>query len=326
MELLLENIKNITKPTYKTYFGIVTKYKFASYCGKGNLLTITPTNENRVNLLKNYWQNLLDNHQFLNNNFIETGIFNILLINKDSFESEGRLQQIQFYTLVDPIICSKCNKNVPSACCKNGVCKYCAGKDIVTASKILTSSSKKRFGDSTITPNQIQEHIHLLNGTCESTFFKVDKWTMDRTWPELRARNWVGYDEDSRLEALIFQTSDVRRRVIFQEEIANYEFTPSLVDESIELKNECEDLTLLLNERRLILNQNPILMPQIIDLTSICKNETIKYKAMSNSKKKSPIKLRNQLTIIKKYTDSSMEKINTIKINDSIVSEIEVFK
>lgn len=93
------------------------------------------------------------------------------------------------------------------------------------------------------------------------------------------ARKCIGYNEDSRLDAVIFQTSDFRRKVIFKEEVANYEFTPSLVNESIKIKNECEDLTLLLNERRLVLNQNPILLSQLIDLASIIKNEKHEYNA-----------------------------------------------
>ncbi|KAM9947396.1 hypothetical protein ACTFIT_000719 [Dictyostelium discoideum] len=50
------------------------------------ILTITPINENRFNLLNDYWQMLLENHQFLNNHFIETGVYNNLIINKDTFE------------------------------------------------------------------------------------------------------------------------------------------------------------------------------------------------------------------------------------------------
>lgn len=64
--------------------------------------------------MNDYWQMLLENHQFLNNHFIETGVYNNLIINKDTFESEGRLEQIQFYTLVHPIICKNCIRNISS--------------------------------------------------------------------------------------------------------------------------------------------------------------------------------------------------------------------
>ncbi|EAL63063.1 hypothetical protein DDB_G0288767 [Dictyostelium discoideum AX4] len=130
------------------------------------------------------------------------------------------------------------------------------------------SEMVNQFNDSKLKLNYCLKLVRN-NFLCETGKFQLS----------IKARKCIGYNEDSRLDAVIFQTSDFRRKVIFKEEVANYEFTPSLVNESIKIKNECEDLTLLLNERRLVLNQNPILLSQLIDLASIIKNEKHEYNA-----------------------------------------------